>query len=76
MNLMAEIVDWTKKYAEENHKRFIRMDTVGGNTPLINYYRNVGLFSGIYKAWKTEGLPGHYHNAEVSLFEIDLSGTN
>lgn len=43
MNLVTEIVDWTKKYAEENHKRFIRMDTVGENTPLINYYKNAGL---------------------------------
>ncbi|MGC5744332.1 hypothetical protein [Chryseobacterium sp. NFX27] len=39
---MAEIVDWTKKYAEENHKRFIRMDTTGENIPLINYYKNAG----------------------------------
>ena len=42
MNLVAETVDWTKKYAEENHKRFIRMDTVGENTPLINYYKKCG----------------------------------
>jgi ribosomal protein S18 acetylase RimI-like enzyme len=76
-NLVAEIVDWAKKYAEKNHKRFIRMDTVGENTPLINYYKKCGFdFLGLTKLGNTDELPGHYHNAEVSLFEINISGIN
>lgn len=76
-NLVAEIVEWAKKYAKENQKRFIRMDTVGENTPLINYYKKCGFaFLGLTKLGNTDELPGHYHNAEVSLFEIDVSGVS
>lgn len=75
-NLVAEIVVWAKKYATQNCKELIRMDTVGENTPLINYYKKCGFnFLGLSKLENTEGLPGHYQNAEVSLFEIDLSGS-
>jgi RimJ/RimL family protein N-acetyltransferase len=76
-NLVAEIVDWAKKYSKEHNKQFIRMDTVGENTPLINHYKKCGFaFLGLVQLKDTDGLPGHYHNAELSLFEIDLSGTN
>jgi ribosomal protein S18 acetylase RimI-like enzyme len=76
-NLVAEIVDWAKTFAKENRKKFIRMDTVGENTPLINYYKKCGFnFLGLAKLDVTDELPGHYHNAEVSLFEINLSDVN
>ncbi|WP_373425323.1 GNAT family N-acetyltransferase [Chryseobacterium lathyri] len=76
-NLVAEIVSWAKTYSKQNHKQFIRMDTVGENTPLINYYKKCGFdFLGLVKLGNTDGLPGHYHNAELSLFEIDLSDRN
>ncbi|MEY8760445.1 GNAT family N-acetyltransferase [Chryseobacterium tongliaoense] len=72
-NLVARIVEWVKKYAQENNKRFIRMDTVGENTELINHYQKCGFdFLGLVQLNNTGGLPGHYHNAEVSLFEIDI----
>ncbi|WP_436807195.1 GNAT family N-acetyltransferase [Chryseobacterium sp. DT-3] len=75
-NMVSEIVSWAKKYSKEHNKRFIRMDTVGENTPLINYYKKCGFaFLGLVQLKDTDGLPGHYHNAELSLFEIDLSGT-
>ncbi len=41
-NLVGQIVDWAKMYALENHKQFIRMDTVGNNPGLINYYQKCG----------------------------------
>lgn len=73
-NLVAQIVAWAKNYAKENKKQFVRMDTVGDNTALINYYTKCGFdFLGLLKLKNTEGLPAHYNNATVSLFEITIS---
>jgi ribosomal protein S18 acetylase RimI-like enzyme len=73
-NLVLELVEWAKKYAHLNGKKFIRMDTVGENHGLINHYKKCGFdFLGLYKLKNTRGLPAHYDNATVSLFEISLS---
>lgn len=73
-NLVSQIVEWAKGFAKENHKKFIRMDTVGNNAGLISYYSKCGFdFLGLQKLKNTEGLPAHYHNATVSLFQITLS---
>lgn len=72
-NLVEEIVKWGRIYAKENNKKFIRLDTVGENMGLINYYQKCGFnFLGLYKLKDTDGLPNHYSNATVSLFEIEL----
>ena len=73
-NLVGKIVEWAKNYAKENQKQFIRMDTVGDNSGLINYYTKCGFeFLGLQKLKNTEGLPAHYNNATVSLFEIEIN---
>lgn len=70
-NLVAEIVKWSRIYAAENKKKFIRMDTVGENKGLIKYYQKCGFdFLGLSKLKNTDDLPAHYYNATVSLFEI------
>lgn len=72
-NLVAEIVDWAKIYGHENEKFFVRMDTVGENKGLINYYQKCGFeFLGLSKLKNTEGLPKHYENATVSLFQMTI----
>jgi ribosomal protein S18 acetylase RimI-like enzyme len=72
-NLVSEIVEWAKKYAKENGKTFIRMDTVGDNSGLIKHYEKCGFtFLGLLKLTNTKGLPAHYNNATVSLFQIEL----
>lgn len=72
-NLVAEIVRWAKEYATRNNKAFIRMDTVGENKGLITYYEKCGFeFLGLSTLKNTEGLPAHYDNATVCLFEIRL----
>jgi ribosomal protein S18 acetylase RimI-like enzyme len=72
-NLVGQIVEWVKIYAEENQKQFVRMDTVGDNPGLINYYTKCGFdFLGLLKLKNTEGLPAHYDNATVSLFQMKL----
>ncbi|GEM56312.1 GNAT family N-acetyltransferase [Flavobacterium branchiophilum NBRC 15030 = ATCC 35035] len=72
-NFVLQIVEWAKRYAEENHKQFVRMDTVGNNLGLITYYTKCGFeFLGLLKLKNTEGLPAHYDNATVSLFELKI----
>jgi ribosomal protein S18 acetylase RimI-like enzyme len=72
-NLVSEIVNWARIYAKENKKRFIRMDTAGENLGLIKHYEKCGFnFLGLLKLSNTEGLPAHYNNATVSLFQIEL----
>ena len=72
-NLVGKIVEWVKIYAAENQKQFVRMDTVGDNPGLIGYYTKCGFdFLGLLKLKNTEGLPAHYHNATVSLFQMTI----
>lgn len=73
-NLVGHIVEWAKKHAFDNKKKFIRIDTVGENPGLISYYSKSGFdFLGLLKLQNTEGLPAHYENATVSLFQIKLN---
>ncbi|AOM78442.1 GNAT family N-acetyltransferase [Pedobacter steynii] len=70
-NFIAIIVDWAKKYAAENGKDFVRLDTLGNNSKLIAHYTNAGFsFLGMFDLNDTQGLPDHYHNAPACLFEI------
>ncbi len=76
-NLVSEIVKWVRNYAKDNDKKFIRMDTVGKNHGLIDHYQKCGFkFLGLRKLKNTQSLPLHYHNATVSLFEIQLDEIN
>ena len=75
-NLVGQIVEWVKIYVKEIQKQFVRMDTVGDNPGLINYYIKCGFdFLGLLKLKNTEGLPAHYDNATVSLFQITINST-
>ncbi|GAA3987114.1 GNAT family N-acetyltransferase [Mucilaginibacter dorajii] len=72
-NLVQHITEWAKQYALTNKKKFIRMDTVGNNPGLIAYYTKCGFgFLGLSKLKSTAGLPAHYHNATVSLFQMEI----
>ena len=71
--LVKKIVSWSKQFAARNNKKFIRMDTVGENRGLIEYYQACGFdFLGLEKLTNTDNLPAHYHKATVSLFELAL----
>jgi RimJ/RimL family protein N-acetyltransferase len=73
-NLVTQIVEWVTVYAKENEKQFVRMDTVGNNLRLISYYKKCGFdFLGLLKLKNTKGLPAHYDNATVSLFQITIN---
>ncbi len=70
---VLKIVNWARNYARSINKQFIRMDTCGNNTQLINYYSNCGFDClGMQKLKNADQLPCHYHNADVCFFEIKL----
>ncbi len=72
-HLVSKIVHWIKIYGKDNQKQWIRMDTVGNNKSLINYYSKCGFdFLGLVKLKNTKGLPAHYKNAMVSLFQMEI----
>lgn len=72
-NLVAKIVLWAKKYAIENGKEYVRLDTVGENRRLIAHYCGNGFdFLGLFIPQNTRDLPAHYHNTPVSLFQLHV----
>lgn len=72
-NLVLKIVEWAREYAIANNKKFVRLDTVGENKGLIKHYTKCGFnFLGLHKLKQTTGLPAHYENASVSLFELPV----
>lgn len=73
-NYVSEIVKWSRKFAKQNEKKFIRLDTCGDNKTLITHYTNCGFeFLGMKRLKNYDGLPSHYFNAEVCFFEIKLN---
>lgn len=73
-NLVKEMVVWAKSYAQQRNKHFLRMDTVGENKGLIQYYKKCGFeFLGLRNLKNTTGLPLHYQDAQVCLFQMKIS---
>ena len=72
-NLVFDIVAWAAVLAKERNLQYIRMDTVGENQGLISHYKNCGFdFLGLSKLEDTSGLPAHYYNAIVCLFQMHV----
>jgi ribosomal protein S18 acetylase RimI-like enzyme len=67
------IVQWAKEYAQQTQKKYVRLDTIGENHGLIAHYTACGFtYLGLTPLTDTAGLPAHYHNATVSLFELPV----
>ncbi len=72
-HLVQHIVNWAKQHALHHNKKWIRLDTVGNNQGLITYYQKCGFdFLGLVQLSETSDLPAHYHQALVSLFEMNI----
>jgi GNAT superfamily N-acetyltransferase len=72
-DLVAKIVAWAIGYAQQNGKKFVRLDTVGDNQGLIRHYTSCGFtYLGLVKLKNTAALPTHYQNSTVSLFELPV----
>jgi ribosomal protein S18 acetylase RimI-like enzyme len=73
-NFVSAIVTWAKEYARKQDKKFVRLDTLGNNTRLIDHYTAAGFtFLGMFDLAHTEGLPAHYGTAPACLFEMRAS---
>lgn len=68
------IVTWAKPYALSKGKQYVRLDTLGNNTKLIEHYTSAGFnFLGITKLLNIDNLPEHYHREpNCCRFEIIL----
>ncbi len=67
------IIDWLTGKAEDLDIDYIRLDTESGNDKIKNYYLSCGLtFKGSTQIDWEEGMPAHYKNATLILFEIKL----
>jgi len=73
-NYVRQIVAWAKDFAKQHNKKCIRMDTVGNNKKLIEYYQSNGFnFLGMVSLKDANGLPEHYNTKDkVALFEIEI----
>ncbi len=71
-NFVTKIVEWAKVFAIENKRKYVRLDTLGNNTKLIEHYTKSGFtFLGIFKLTNTTNLPAHYQiEPNCCLFEI------
>jgi GNAT superfamily N-acetyltransferase len=69
------IVPWAEDYALSKERRYVRLDTLGNNTRLIEYYTSAGFdFLGIFKITNTENLPDHYkREPDCCYFEIEIN---
>jgi hypothetical protein len=73
-NFVKKIVEWSRVYASENGKKYVRLDTLGNNLKLIEHYKNSGFeFLGMIKLSNTQSLPMHYQKEpNCCLFEIEI----
>jgi ribosomal protein S18 acetylase RimI-like enzyme len=72
-NFVKIIVDWALAYTKENGFDYIRLDTIGNNSKLIEHYTRNGFeFLGLFDMKDTNGLPSHYKEGPACLFEIDI----
>ena len=71
---IEKIVEWSKEYATQLGKTFVRLDTLGANAKLIEHYTSAGFdFLGMFELTDTATLPKHYQDEpNCCLFEIDL----
>jgi len=70
-----DIVDWARSYARSKDKQYVRLDTLGNNTRLIQHYMSAGFnFLGIFRLGNTQGLPAHYNREpNCCLFEMPIN---
>lgn len=68
--LAQQVVDWADGYCRKNSLRYVRLDTVGLNQGLIALYTKLGFeFLGAQELEETDGLPEHYKQGPVCLFQ-------
>ena len=70
-NFVETIVSWAVKHARKLGKEYVRLDTLGNNTRLIDHYTQAGFtFLGMFELNDTTGLPVHYQEEPTCLFQL------
>ena len=69
------IVLWAKAYALSIGRQYVRLDTLGNNTKLIQHYTSAGFdFLGITQLPDVKNLPEHYHREpDCCRFEMQIN---
>jgi len=72
------IVSWAIAYARSINRTYVRLDTLGHNTRLIEHYTSAGFhFLGMHKLTNTATLPLHYQREpNCCLFELSTAAVN
>lgn len=72
--LFEKVLNWVVQFAEQNERRFIRMDTWAENEQLIQYYKSFGFqFIENCKTSNTPELPLQNRNLNLALLELALN---
>ena len=72
-NYVGVIVAWAKQYAYSQGLDYVRLDTLGHNTKLIEHYTRNGFeFLGMFNLKNTDQLPAHYQGVPAALFQIKI----
>jgi hypothetical protein len=73
-NFVSNIVEWARSFAKQQQRKYIRLDTLGNNTRLIEHYTKAGFtFLGIVRLANVQRLPAHYHKEpDCLLFEMPV----
>lgn len=67
------IINWLKENTKDFDIDYIRLDTESGNERINQHYLNCGFtYKGLTTLDWEEGMPLHYKNATLSLFEIKI----
>lgn len=75
LGLTRFIFEWARIKAKLINRKYIRIDTWGSNKELINYYIRAGFRHIGYKDMdEAAGLPAHYRNLRLAIFETDVEG--
>jgi ribosomal protein S18 acetylase RimI-like enzyme len=68
-----KVLNWAKHFAQQNHLKFVRMDTWADNEKIIDYYKSFGFkFIEYYRTTAAPELPIQNRNLNVALLEMAL----
>ncbi len=74
VNTTPLVLEWARVKGRITGRKFIRIDTWGSNTRLIEYYKKAGFTHvGFRDMGDAPGLPSHYKNLRLALFETPVS---
>lgn len=71
--LFGLVSEWAISHAKEKKLPFVRLDTWGSNTQLIQYYQSFGYrFVEFFTTPRSAEIPPYYWDLELALFEMSI----